>query len=175
MVELMTVSAIISILAAMSFGLITRMKSQAIESKAIATLNAVATGYEMYYNRFSEYPQWGPDSRFETPRALWDFLADEEYIPRSYANFRYDSGSGYLFGVTEDYAMELPMFDSSDPTMDQKYSFFIVFHPYNLQRDSLAVGINPPTGWVAVRPRKGSTNGNYRFFKLYIPHRGGAE
>jgi hypothetical protein len=174
MVELMTVSAIISILAAISFALLSRMRSQAIESKAIATLNIVATGYEMYFNRFREYPQWGPESRFDSPGALLNFLAEQEYIPRSYVNIQYDSGTGYIFDVAEDYAMEIPMYDSTDITTDQKYSYFVVFHPYNLQRDSLAVGINPPTGWVAVRPRKGSTNGNYRFFRLYIPHRGGA-
>lgn len=171
----MVVSAIISILAAMSFALFSRMRSQAIESKAIATLNAVATGYEMYFNRYMEYPQWGPDTRFETPVALWNFLTEEEYIPRSYRNYEFESGTGYIYGITEDYAMEIPMYNPDDITVDPEYSFFIVFHPYNYQRDSLAVGTNPPTGWVAVRPRKGSASGNFRLFRLYIPHRGEAE
>ena len=175
LVELLTVAAIISILASISFALLSRMRSQTIESKAIATLNVIATGYEMYYNRFLEYPQWGPERDFESPKALWEYLAHQEYVPRSYGKYDYDYESGFIYGVSEDYALEIPMYNSEDITTDLEYSYFIVFHPYNLQRDSLAIGINPPTGWIAVRPRKGESNRNYRIYQLYIPHRGGAE
>jgi prepilin-type N-terminal cleavage/methylation domain-containing protein len=175
LVELLTVSAIISILAGISFALLSRMKSQVIESKAIAGLNVIATGYEMYFNRYMEYPQWGPGCRFDSPKALWENLAHEEFVPRSYGNYEYDNGTGYIYNVIEDYALEIPMYDPGDPTIDQELSFFVVCHPYNFQRDALAIGINPPTGWVAVRPRKGEVQTNFRLYQLYIPHRGGME
>lgn len=175
LIELLTVCAIISILAGISFALLSRTRSQTIESKAIATLNVIATGYEMYYNRFLEYPQWGPEGDFESPTSLWEYLANQEYVPRSYGNYKYDYESGFIYGVAEDYALEIPMYNSEDITTDLENSYFIVFHPYNLQRDTLAIGINPTTEWVAVRPRKGESNRNYRVYRLYIPHRGGAE
>lgn len=155
------------------------MRSQVIETNAIAALNMIATGYEMYYHRHNSYPQWGPEERFETPNALWDFLTEEDYIPESYGEYHYNATSRYIFGITEDYALDIPMYDAEDVTTDAENSFFIVLHPLNFQRDALAIGINPnPTdfvdGWVAVRPRKGKVTENFRIYRLYIQHRGGA-
>ena len=48
LVELMTVAWIISILSAMSFALISRMRMQAAETNGVVALNVLATGYEMY-------------------------------------------------------------------------------------------------------------------------------
>jgi prepilin-type N-terminal cleavage/methylation domain-containing protein len=179
LVELLTVSAIISILAGISFALLSRMRSQVIETNAIAALNMIATGYEMYYHRNNSYPQWGPGERFETPNALWDFLTEEDYIPESYGDYHYNVASGYIIGITEDYALEIPMYNAEDITTDAENSFFIVLHPLNFQRDALAIGINPNPadfvdGWVAVRPRKGKVTENFRIYRLYIQHRGGA-
>lgn len=179
LVEVLTVSAIISILAGISFALISRMRSQVIETNGIAALNMIATGYEMYYHRHNRYPQWGPEERFETSKSLWDHLTEEDYIPESYGEYGYNVESGYIFGITEDYAMEIPMYNAEDVTTSAENSFFIVFHPLNFQRDALAIGINPnPTdfvdGWVAVRPRKGKVTENFRIYRLYIQHRGGA-
>lgn len=174
MAELMVVTAIISILAAMSFGLLSRMRSQTIESSAAAALNVLATGYEMYYFFNKSYPQWGPDERFQSPKELWDHLCEEDFIPASYKNITYDSTTGYIYGFAEDYAVEIAQYNPTDPTASRKNSYFIIFRPYNFQRDALAIGFNPPTGWVAVRPRKGTDPAGYRDFRLFVFKRGGA-
>jgi type II secretory pathway pseudopilin PulG len=176
MVELMVVSAIISILAAMSFALLTRMRSQVIETNALSALNALATAYEMYYYHNTSYPQWrspseGGGQRFESPKQLFDHLLEEEYLPPSFSTYRYEEETGFIYGFTQDYAVEIMPFNPGDPTTSSRNSYFIVFHPYNFQRDALAIGTNPPTGWVAVRPRRGREGGNYRTFGLYTFHR----
>ena len=168
MVELMTVSMIISILAAMSFALLSRMRSQAIEATAMNALNALATGYEMFYYHNRSYPQWGPDEEFKSPKEIWDRLIDEDYLPQSYRKVDYDPGNGYIYGFTQDYAVEIIKFNSADPLSSSRNSYFIVFHPYNFQRDALAIGIDPPTGWVAVRARRGREGADYRTFKLFV-------
>jgi type II secretory pathway pseudopilin PulG len=178
MVELLAVCAIISILAAMSFALLSRMRSQVVETNALSALNTLATGYEMYFYYNRSYPQWGAGQPFSSPRAIFDHLVEEEYLPRSYAHYEYDPGSGYIYGFTEDYAVEIPRYDPLDPTTSTTNTYFIIFHPYNFQRDALAVGVNVgidvPQPWVAVRARRGPEGGNYRIYRLYIPHRGGA-
>jgi len=179
LLELMTVSAIISILAAMSIGLLSRARSQAIETTALSALNALATGYEMYYFYNKSYPQWGPGQRFSSPLALWNHLVDEEFIGHSYRNIEYDPNTGYIYGFTTDYAVEIP---EPDPLLSSRETYFIVFHPYNFQRDALAIGHdpNPPPlpnyrGWVAVRARRGPRAPEYRSFNHYVFKRGGAE
>jgi len=177
MVELLTVCAIISILAAMSFALLSRMRSQVVETNALSALNSLATGYEMYFYYNRSYPQWGPGQRFSSPRAVFDHLIEEEFLPRSYGRCEYDPATGYIYGFTEDYAVEIPRYDDQDQTSTTN-TYFIVFHPYNFQRDALAIGVNVgvdvPQPWVAVRARRGLEGGNYRIYRLYIPHRGGA-
>jgi prepilin-type N-terminal cleavage/methylation domain-containing protein len=175
MVELMVVAAIISILASMSFALLSRMRSQVIETNALAAMNSLATGYEMYYFDYHSYPQWGDGQQFASPGRLLTYLIQEEYIPRSYWNFQIDDDTGYITGMTQDYALEIPEFNNADPTTNRDNSYFLIFHPYNFQRDELAIGLNPPTGWVAVRARRGLVGGNYRNFNLYIFHRGEAQ
>jgi prepilin-type N-terminal cleavage/methylation domain-containing protein len=175
MVELMTVCIIISILAAMSFALLSRMRSQAIETNALAALNSMATGYEMYYYENSSYPQWGPGEAFQSPTALLDYFIDSEYLPRSWGHYSYDPDTHYIYGITQDYAVEIPEFNALDPTISRINSYFIIFHPYNFQRDALAIGNNPRTGWVAVRARKGKEGENYRNYPLYVFRRGGAD
>lgn len=176
MVELMVVSAIISILAAISFALLSRMRSQVVETNALSALNALATAYEMYYFHNTSYPQWrspaeGGGERFDSPKQLFDHLLEEEYLPPSYWSYKYDDETGYIYGFTQDYAVEILPFGPDDPTTSRRNSYFIVFHPYNFQRDALAIGSNPPTGWVAVRPRRGREGGDYRSFGLYTFHR----
>jgi len=174
MLELMVVSSIISILAAMSFALLSRTRVQAIETAAMSGLNTIATAYEMYYFFNKEYPQWGQNQRFSSPEDLWDHLVSEDFLPHSYKNVDFDADTGYIYGFTDDYAVEIVPFDELDPTTSQKGSYFIVFHPYNFQRDALAIGLNPPTGWVAVRTRRGQNAEDYRSFHLYVFKRGGA-
>lgn len=176
MVELLAVCAIISILAAMSFALLSRMRGQAVETNALSALNTLATGYEMYYFYNSSYPQWGPGQRFSSPRQIFDFLIEEDFIPRSYAHCEYDQNTGYIYGFTADYAVEIPRMDPSDPTAGSN-SYYIILRPYNFQKDALAIGTNTnlPSGWVAVRARRGPDETNFRLYKLYVPHRGGAE
>ncbi len=178
MVELIAVCMIISILAAISFALLSRSRSQVLETSALAALNSMATAYEMYYNHNLSYPQWGPGQEFSSPKQLFDYLIDREYLPRAYRNCttgeNYDPSTGYIYGFTQDYAMEIMPYDPLDATTSIRNSYFIVLHPYNFQRDSLAIGLNPPTGWVAVRGRRGLETDDYRTYRLYIPRRGGA-
>jgi len=171
MVELISVCTIISILAAMSFALLSRMRSQAVETNALSALNTLATGYEMYYFYNSSYPQWGPSERFESPQEIFNHLVDEEFIPRSYRNFTYDQNTGYIYGFTQSYAVEIPQYD---PITSSPSSYFIVLRPYDFQRDSLAIGTSLPAGWVAARARRGPDDVNYQLYRLYVPHRGGA-
>ena len=174
LVELMTVSMIISILAAISFALLSRMRVQANESNGIVALNVMATGYEMYHYHFSEYPQWGPGQRFGSSRELVNFMAGEGYLPHAFTKATYDSATGYLFGITQDYAMEIVEYNPADPTFGATNTYFIILHPYNFQRDTLAIGTNSPIGWIAVRPRKGMSGYDYKTYRLYAPVRGGA-
>jgi len=178
LVELLAVCTIISILAAISFALFSRMRSQAIETNALAAMNSMATGYEMYYFSNMSYPQWGEGQEFSSQSALIDHMIYEEYLPRSWSNYHVSPATGYLVGITQDYAVEIIGYDPGDPTTSEKNSYFIVFHPYNFQKDALAIGVNPPTGWVAVRPRRGPASdqeGNlYRGYQLYVFKRGGA-
>ena len=171
MVELIAVCTIISILAAMSFALLSRMRSQAIETNALSALNTMATGYEMYYFYNSSYPQWGPDRRFSSPQEIFDHLVEREYIPRSYSHYTYDPDTGYIYGFTNSYAVEIPQYD---PVTSSPSSYFIVLRPYNFQRDALAIGTSLPAGWVAARARRGPEDVNYQLYRLYVPHRGGA-
>ncbi len=175
LIELMTVSIIISILAAISFALLSRMRTQATETSAMSALNAIATGYEMYYYHYSAYPQWGPDELFSNPKLLLDFMSTEEYFPTTFRKSEYDPISGYMYGIVTDYALEIVMFDPTDPTVGATNTYFVILHPYNFQRDALAIGTNAPSGWVAVRPRRGPDGGDYRSYNLYTPIRGGAE
>jgi len=171
MVELMAVCMIIGILSAMSFALLSRMRSQAVEANALNALNALATAYEMYYFHNSEYPQWGPGEPFGSPEEIWDNLIEEEYLPFAYRKVEFDSGTGYIYGFTQDYAVDILERDIDDPYTASKGSYFVVFHPYNFQRDALAIGTNPPTGWVAVRARRGREGDNYKTLGLYIYRR----
>lgn len=168
MVELMAVCMIIGILSAMSFALLSRMRSQAVEANALNALNSLATAYEMYYFSNSEYPQWGPGETFESPKEIWDNLVLENYLPGAYRNVEYDSATGYIYGFTQDYAVDILQRDPDDLLASSRGSYFIVFHPYNFQRDALAIGTNPPTGWVEARARRGPEGGNYKTFGLYI-------
>jgi type II secretory pathway pseudopilin PulG len=174
MLELLAVCAIISILAAMSFALLSRMRGQAVETNALSALNTLATGYEMYYFYNSSYPQWGPGQRFSSPREIFDYLTEEKFIPGSYSHCEYDQNTGYIYGFTADYAVQIPQFNPSDETTGPG-SYYIVLRPYNFQKDALAIGTNLPGGWVAVRARRGPDETNYRLYKLYVPHQGGAE
>ncbi len=167
--ELMVVSAIISILAAISFALLSRMQSQMIETNALAALNTMATGYEMYKFVNSSYPQWGDGQKFSSPEAIIDDLISEEFLPRSYRSYDVEPGTGYLFGMFRDYAVEIPQytFNPLDPATSPENSYFIVFHPYNFQRDALAIGNDPPNGWIAVRARRGYEGGDFRRYSLF--------
>jgi len=175
----MVVAAIISILAAMSFALLSRMRSQAVETNAMAALNVLASGYEMYYYYNSEYPQWGDEQEFSSPTDIIQYLADREFLPRSYKDYQYDPESHLIYGFTSDYALEIPAFNPADPSTYPTSSYFIILRPYNFQRDSLAIGLNPyfltiEDGWVAARPRRGLDNENYRTYDLFVFKRGGA-
>jgi prepilin-type N-terminal cleavage/methylation domain-containing protein len=171
LVELIAVCTIISILAAMSFALLSRMRSQAVETNALSALNTLATGYEMYYFYNSSYPQWGPGQRFGSPRQIFDYLVEEEFIPRSYSHYTYDQNTGYIYGFTQSYAVEIPQYN---PITASPSSYFIVLRPFDFQRDSLAIGTSLPAGWVAARARRGPDDVNYQLYRLYVPHRGGA-
>jgi len=175
MLELMVVCGIISILAAMSFALMSRVRSQSVETNALSALNVLATGFEMYRYENRSYPHWGPGQRFSSPDRIVDDLIKEEFIPRSYKKYVYDPETRYIFGITQDYAIEIPAYNPADPTTSVANSFFIVFHPYNFQRDALAIGNSPPSGWVAVRARRGREGDNYRTFDLFVFHRVEAE
>jgi type II secretory pathway pseudopilin PulG len=170
MVELLTVAGIISILAAISFALLSRMRTQAVETNAMATLNSLATGYEMYYFMNHSYPQWGTGQPFTSPSAILDHLIEEEFIPRSWGKFERDPSTGWLYNLTQDYGLEIPEYDPDDPTTSESNSYFLILHPYRLQRDALAIGLNPnpPSGWVAVRPRRGKVEDNYRTYQLFV-------
>jgi len=174
LVELMTVAWIISILAAMSFALISRMRMQAAETNGLAALNVLATGYEMYYYYHREYPQWGPDQPFASSAAIIEHLADEEFIPRSFKNYSlYDPDKNLIYGITGEYALEIPVFNPADPTTYPTSSYFIILRPLNFQKDSLAIGQNPyflsiEDGWVAARPRRGRDDQNYRTYDLFV-------
>ena len=177
MVELLTVAAIISILAAISFALIARMKSQAIETNAMAMLNSIATGYEMYWFDNHSYPQWGPGQPFGEPSEIIDHLIAEEFIPRSWGTYTVDADTGYLFGMTQDYAVEIPRYESEDTTTSSQNTYFIILHPVRFQRDALAIGNSPLPSrpalnqWIAVRPRRGREGGNYRAYDLMVYRR----
>ena len=168
MVELMTVCVIISILAGMSFALLSRMRSQAVDANALAALNVIATGYEMYYFENHSYPQWGPGEKFGSPKEIWDDLVAEDFLPYAYKNVEYDAATGYITGFTEDYTVDIAKRDPADPVNGSRNSYFIIFHPYNFQRDLLAIGINPPSGWVAVRARRGREGADFHLFNLYV-------
>jgi prepilin-type N-terminal cleavage/methylation domain-containing protein len=175
LVELLAVSAIISILAAMSFALFSRMRSQVVETNALAALNSIATGYEMYYFVNRTYPHWGPDQEFDSPTGIIDHMIDEEFLPRSWSDYLHEPATDLIYNITQDYAVEIPVFNPDDPTTSSGNSFFIIFRPYNYQRDSLAIGTNPLTGWVAIRPRRGRNNDDYRTYGIYTFHRIGAD
>lgn len=168
MVELMVVCMIIGILASMSFALLGRIRMQVLEVNAMNALNALATGYEMYYYHNREYPQWGPNEQFDSPKAIWDYLIKEGYLAEAYSKVEYSPKNHYIYKFTTDYAVEILPRDASDPLSSSRQSYFIVFHPYSFQRDALAIGNNPPTGWVAVRPRRGPEGGNYKYFNLFV-------
>jgi type II secretory pathway pseudopilin PulG len=168
MVELMMVAMIIGILSAMAFALLSRMRSQAVESNALMALNSLATAYEMYYFHNNEYPQWGPGEEFHSAKEIWDNLIEEQYLPSAYDKVQYDTSSRYFFGFTQDYAVEIPEYNNSDPLRGGRTSYFIIFHPYNFEKEALGIGFNPPTGWVAVRPRRGPEGGNYQTYGLFV-------
>jgi type II secretory pathway pseudopilin PulG len=168
MVELMTVCMIIAILSAISFALLSRMRSQAVDANALQALNTLATGYEMYYFENHSYPQWGPGEEFASPWDIWKNLTRNEFIPKAYNSVDYNPVEHNIYGFTEDYAVEILERNASDPLSNSRNSYFIVFHPYNFQHDALAIGNNPPTGWVAVRARRGKEGGNYKTFNLYV-------
>jgi type II secretory pathway pseudopilin PulG len=174
MVELMTVSMIIAILAATSFALLSRMRSQVVETNALQALNTLATGYEMYYFQNKAYPQWGPNEKFKSPKEIWNVLVNEEFIPPAYNKVDYNTGDHYIYGFTADYAVEILERDRTDPLSESEGAYFIVLHPYNFQKDALAIGTNPPTGWTAVRARRGPEGGNYKYFNLYVFKRVGS-
>jgi type II secretory pathway pseudopilin PulG len=178
MVELLAVAAIISILAAISFALIARMRSQAIETNAMAALNSLATGYEMYWYDNHSYPQWGPGQPFSSPSEILDHLIGEEFIPRSWSHYKVNTANGDLLNITQDYGLEIPAYDPDDPSTSSQNSYFLVLHPYRFQRDALAIGNSPLGGdspgedeWIAVRPRRGREGGNYRGFNLFVYRR----
>ena len=162
------VAMVIGILSAMSFALLSRMRSQAVETNALSALNALATAYEMYYFENGEYPQWGPGEQFQSPKAIWDYLIEQDFLPYAYHSVEYEQSTEHIYGYTQDYAVEIEQRDPSDLLASSRSAYFIVFRPYNFQRDSLAIGINPPTGWVAVRPRRGEDSDNYKNYGLYV-------
>lgn len=170
MVELLVVAGIISILAAISFALLSRMRSQAVETNAMAALNSMATGYEMYYFMNRSYPQWGPGQEFPSPERILDHLIEEEFLPRSWKHYETEQGTGYIFGLTQDYFLEIPEFDPEDTATSATNSYCLILHPYRLQRDALAIGLNPrlPSGWVAVRPRRGVDGGDWQSYDLFV-------
>ncbi len=157
------------------------MRTQVVETNALGALDSFATGYEMYYYHYLEYPQWGLDEEFQSPKELVDFMVTEDYLPGYFraiedgSQDEYDESTGYLFGITQDYAVEIVEFNPYDPTTSRASTYFIIFHPYNFQRDLLAIGTNPDSGWVAVRPRRGPEGTDFRLFNLFVSRRGGAE
>jgi len=167
MVELMTVCVIIGILASMSFVLLSRARRQVVETNALSALNALATAYEMYYYHNGKYPHWGPEADFASPKEIWDMLVAENYLPQSCSKIYYDPANGYIYGYTQDYAVEILPYSPSNP-LEGTGSYFIVFHPLNFQRDALAIGHNPPTGWVAVRARRGPEGADPRTYGLFV-------
>jgi type II secretory pathway pseudopilin PulG len=170
----MAVCAIISILAAISFALIGRARVQAEETNALAALDTFATGYEMYSYHHSQYPQWGDGQRFSDPRELLEFMTGESYLPNVFSKAKYNPTNGYFYGITQDYALEIVEFDPTNPAYGATNTYFIILHPYNFQRDALAIGTNAALGWIAVRPRRGREGADYRTYHLFTPARGGA-
>jgi prepilin-type N-terminal cleavage/methylation domain-containing protein len=168
MIEVITVSAIISILAAMSVILVARAKTQARETAALSTLNAFTTAYEAYRFRYGEYPQWGPEQTFTDPTNLVDYLMDDGLLPSVYKdNYEYFPDHNLFRGFVDDYYLRILPYDPNDVDAPPAGSYFIILVPYNFQRSSLAAIFDPLRGAVTVRARKGDTHADLSSYRLF--------
>ena len=168
LIEAMTVCVIISVLAAMSVGLIARAKTQTRETAALSTLSAFTTAYEAFRFRYTEYPQWGPGQRFGSPTDLVDALMAEDMLPTVYAgNYEYFPDFNMFRGFAEDYYLQILPYDPSAPDAPPAGSYFIILYPYNFQRAAIAAIFDPLHGAVTVRARKGDRSGDLSTFRLF--------
>lgn len=168
MIELMTVTAVISILAAMSCILVARAKTQARETAALGTLSAFTTAYEAFRFRYSEYPQWGPGQRFASPVDLINRLMAEDMLPTVYGgNFEYFPDYNMFKGFTEDYYLQILPFNPDAADAAPSGSYYIILYPFNFQRSALAAVFDPVRGALTVRARKGDASGDLSTFRLF--------
>ena len=168
MIEVLTVCFIISILAAMSVVLIARAKAQSREVAALGTLSAFTTAYEAYRFRYSEYPQWGPGQRFGNPKALVDFLMDEDFLPTVYrSSYEYFPAQHLFKGFADDYFLQILSYNPAVATSPPKGSYFIILVPYGFQKRYLAAIFDPTEGALTVRARKGDANTAFAKYGLF--------
>ena len=167
LIELFTVTLIISILAAMSSVSVIRAKVQARETAALATLTMITTAYEEYRFRYKEYPQWGPDQRFESPTELVDFLIAEGFMPSVYKNYDYYESYNMFRGFTESYYLQILPYDPNALEPPTRGSYYIILVPYNYQRSYLGAFFDPLKGAVTVKARKGDAEGSMDSYRIF--------
>ncbi len=168
MIEVMTVCAVISIVAAMSVVLIARAKTQAREVAGLSTLSSFTTAYEAYRFQFGEYPQWGPGQTFSNPVDLVNSLMDEGMLPTVFkGNFKYFPDYNMFKGFAEDYYLQIIPYNPDDPDAPPYGSYAILLIPYNFQHTALAAIFDPVDGALTVRARKGEVNAALSSYKLF--------
>lgn len=112
MIEILTVCAIVTILASVPVVYLREAKVRANETAALGALNQISAAYEMYRAVASTeqmYPHFFADGRiqdtvtFINSESIWDELIRQGLLPRKYAPYRHDTPNllapGYVFSI----------------------------------------------------------------------------
>ncbi|HYE79463.1 MAG TPA: prepilin-type N-terminal cleavage/methylation domain-containing protein [bacterium] len=85
LLELLVVSSIIGILAAIAIPSLNGSRRSALEAACIKSMKSLADAEEMYFNRYQQYTiNWGELSRIGLPRA-YSGAANKRYFIQSYS------------------------------------------------------------------------------------------
>lgn len=110
LVEMLTVVALILILATLPVALLRKSREKTFEIEAIRSLNMMTLAYENYYAQYGQkYPNYHSDhyiteqTQFSNAEEIWDTLTAYSLLPRRYSGFPHNQqnllAKGYYFSI----------------------------------------------------------------------------
>jgi prepilin-type N-terminal cleavage/methylation domain-containing protein len=134
LVEMLTVAAIILILATIPVALLRRSREKTYEIEAIRSLNMMTLAYENYYVQYDRmYPNYRSDGmltefvQYQSAEQIWDDLLAYGLVPRRYSGYPHDRRNllarGYIFSIyPSDYGQV--------PGMTPRHTYALGMIPY---------------------------------------------
>ncbi|MCG3152060.1 MAG: hypothetical protein GEEBNDBF_01348 [bacterium] len=148
LIEMLTVAAIMTILATVSLAYLREARIQANEASALGALNQLQNAYEQYWmTNGKTYPHYQNNGQtdiqffhYRNPQALFQGLVNEGLLPQRYSGFAYNTPDlltpGYQLVL---FPFDRPGVDTANEDPSMIYAVALQPIPGSYQRNTVAI------------------------------------